>query len=119
LLGKTIAQMAPLLNGAFAGPMVFATIYRSLWTKLLAAFIVVLVISPYSEPFATMDGTDFGAAGAVDVGGSAKFKTSSQDALTAAPIVAVVFNARIITDRPSMRSVSLESRRSQRAILRL
>jgi len=85
----------------------------------MAAFIVVLVVSPYSEPFATMDGTDFGGAGAVDVGGSAKFKASAQDALASAPVVAVVIDAFVITDRPTLRPMVLESRRSHRAILRL
>lgn|SRR5690348_11067472 len=99
--------------------MVLATIYHSFWTRLLAAFIVALVVSPYSEPFATMDGTDFGGAGAVDVGGSAKSKASSQDALLPAPILAVVFNPHVITDRPISRSAAPESRPRQRAILRL
>ncbi|HKE83486.1 MAG TPA: hypothetical protein VKB50_07030 [Vicinamibacterales bacterium] len=99
--------------------MVFSTIYRSVWTRLMAAFIVVLVVSPYSEPFATMDGTDFGGAGAVDVGGSAKFKTSAQDALASAPVATVVIDAFVITDRPTLRPMALESRRTQRAILRL
>jgi hypothetical protein len=85
----------------------------------MAAFIVVLVVSPYSEPFATMDGTDFGGAGAVDVGGSAKFKTPSQDALASSPVITVVIDAFVITDRPTSRPMALESRRSQRTILRL
>jgi len=85
----------------------------------MAAFIVVLVVSPYSEPFATMDGTDFGGAGAVDVGGVAKFKTSAQDALAAAPLVIVVIDAFMIADRPIMKPLPLESRRHTRAVLRL
>src|SRR5215471_15162959 len=93
--------------------MFLTTIYRSLWTRLMAAFIVVLVVSPYSEPFATMDGTDFGGAGAVDVGGSAKFKTPAQDALASAPLITVVIDVLMITDRPIVRPMFLESRRPQ------
>ena len=99
--------------------MVFSTIYRSVWTRLMAAFIVVLVVSPYSEPFATMDGTDFSCAGAVDVAGSAKFKTSAQDALASAPLVTVVIDAFMITDRPIVKQPPVESPRHQRTILRL
>jgi hypothetical protein len=99
--------------------MVFATIHRSLWTRLLAAFIVVLVVSPYSEPFATMDGTDFGGAGAVDVGPTSKLKTSSQDALVAPPVVAIVVAALTSDDRPLPSPVIPDPRGNQRAVLRL
>lgn len=99
--------------------MVFATIYRSLWTRLLAAFIVVLVVSPYSEPFATMAGTDFGGAGAVDVGPTSKVKTSQQDVLVPLPVIAVVHDQFVVADRPVTRSMTLDPRLSQRAVLRL
>ena len=100
--------------------MVFTTIYRSWLTRFLAAFIVVLVVSPYSEPFATMSGTDFGGAGAVDVGGDAKLnKTSTDDAL-ATPTTVVVGAVDVITvERLIEVSMVRDSRQGQRAVLRL
>jgi hypothetical protein len=100
--------------------MLFATIYRSLLTRLLAALIVVLVLSPYSEPFATIDGTDFSGAGAVDVDGvaAAKLKTSMNDALVAPLIVPVIVDV-FTANRPLLSPLTLDSHRSQRSILRL
>ncbi len=99
--------------------MVFSTIFRSLVTRLLAAFIIALVVSPYSEPFATIDGIDFGGAGAVDVV-SAKSKIADQDLLVVPPIVAVVtLDAPVAAARPLLSSLTPDSRRSQHAILRL
>lgn len=100
--------------------MVFTTIYRSLLTRFLAAFIVMLVVSPYSEPFATMSGTDFGGAGAVDVGGDgAKFKTSTDDALAPPVTVAVTVLDVVRTDRPVTMVQARDSRQGQRVVLRL
>jgi len=99
--------------------MVFATIHRSLCTRLVAAFIVMLVVSPYSEPFATLDGTDFGGAGAVDIGGSSKLKTSAQDALPSPLVVAVFIDVAPSASRRIMRPATLDSRGHHRAILRL
>ena len=99
--------------------MVFSAIYRSVFMRLLAAFIVVLVVSPYSEPFATMNGTDFGGAGAVDVGDASKLKPSTKDALAPPPIPAVVVGVFVSSDRPHTPLVALDSRRGQRAILRV
>ena len=97
----------------------FATIYRSVFTRLLAALIVVLVVSPYSEPFATITGTDFGGAGAVDVGGASKLKTSTLDALLPVPIVVVLPDVRRSLDIPIFSTFVLDSRGVRRAILRL
>jgi hypothetical protein len=97
----------------------FATIYRSVFTRLLAALIVVLVVSPYSEPFATITGTDFGGAGAVDVGGASKLKTSTLDALLPVPIVVVLPVVRRSLDIPIFSTFVLDSRGARRAILRL
>lgn len=99
--------------------MLFATIYRSLWTRLMAAFIVVLVVSPYSEPFATMDGTDFGGAGAVDVTPSSKLKTSSLDAFPVPAIVVVFVGVTWSEDRPLPLAATHDPRGIQRAVLRL
>ena len=97
----------------------FATIYRSVFTRLLAALIVVLVVSPYSEPFATITGTDFGGAGAVDVGGASKLKTSTLEALLPVPIVVVLPDVRRSLDIPIFSTFVLDSRGVRRAILRL
>jgi hypothetical protein len=97
----------------------FATIYRSIFTRLLAALIVVLVVSPYSEPFATITGTDFGGAGAVDVAGGSKLKTSTLDALVPVPVVVVLPDVYITVERPVLSTLILDSRGPQRAILRL
>ena len=99
--------------------MVFTTLYRSLLTRLIAAFIVVLVVSPYSEPFATMSGTDFGGAGAVDVGGDAKFKPSTDDALAPPVTVAVAVLDVVHVERPVVTYLARDSREGQRAVLRL
>ena len=99
--------------------MVFATIYRSVVTRFLAAFIVVLVLSPYSEPFATIDGTDFGSFGAVDVGGAGKFKATDQDALAGASTGFVLTDVFIVLKRPVTRSLARDARQGHLAILRL
>jgi hypothetical protein len=101
--------------------MVFTTLYRSLLTRLIAAFIVVLVVSPYSEPFATMSGTDFGGAGAVDVGGSggAKFKTSTDDALAPPMTMAATVLDVVHAERPVVTFVARDSRQSRRVVLRI
>ena len=96
-----------------------AILSRTVCCRLIAAFIVMLVVSPYSEPFATMDGTDFGGAGAVDVGGSSKLKTSALDALVPVPMVVVLHAVFITTEQPVPPAVTLDSRGTQRAVLRL
>ena len=100
---------------------VFTTILRHVLTRLLAALIVILVLSPYSEPFATIHGTDFGGSGAVDVdGGAAKPKPSTKEALVAPPIVAVVVvDLRATAGAAIVPSATLDSHSSQRTILRL
>jgi hypothetical protein len=99
--------------------MVFTAILRTLTTRLLAAFIIVLVVSPYSEPFATMDGTDFGGAGAVDVGGTAKFKNSTGDGLVPPPALILIEAASLSPDTPPALPVTFDRRPGRRAILRL
>jgi ABC-type dipeptide/oligopeptide/nickel transport system permease subunit len=99
--------------------MTLTTISRSFLARILAALLVVLVVSPYSEPFATMVGTDFGGAGAIDVGGTSKVKSLDQDSLVAAPVVIVFLAAVLTMERPNTPSVRLDSRATQRAILRL
>jgi len=99
--------------------MVFTAILRSLVTRLLAAFIIVLVVSPYSEPFATMDGTDFGGAGAVDVGGAAKFKNSTSDGLVSDLALVLIEFVSSPTDTPLASAVTYDLRPGRRTILRL
>ena len=99
--------------------MVCTIILRSLVTRLLAAFIIVLVVSPYSEPFATMDGTDFGGAGAVDVGGPSKFKNSTGDGLVPPPALVLIKAVLLPADRPHASVVTYNLRPGRRAILRL
>jgi hypothetical protein len=98
--------------------MFFAAIRHNVLTRLIAVFIVALVVSPYSEPFATMSGTDFGGAGAVDVGGGSKFKATT-DVLASPPIV-VAFAPAVVADPPAIvSSMTLDSHIRGRAILRL
>ena len=99
--------------------MVLTTLYGSLLTRLMAVFIVVLVVSPYSEPFATMNGTDFGGAGAVDVGTASKSKVSTQDVLVAPLALFVVLDVVATLVQPVERPAVLGPRHAQRAILRL
>jgi len=97
-----------------------ATLSRTVICRLLAAFIVVLVVSPYSEPFATMNGTDFGGSGAVDVGDASKPKAPTQDdVLLPPPSVVAAFDLSPIDVRPVARPVVLDLRPGQRTILRL
>jgi hypothetical protein len=99
--------------------MILTTLYRSVLTRVLAALIIVLVVSPYSEPFATIDGTDFGGAGAVDVGGTSKLKTAALDALVTPLMVVVFVDVPVTADWPVLPPVTLRTRDSLRAILRL
>jgi hypothetical protein len=98
--------------------MVFVAIYHSRLTRFLAALIITLVVSPFSEPFATLDGTDFSGAGAVDVNAS-KLKLDTQDVLVLAQVGVFLSDAFTIAAQPFLFSVTLETRRSQRAILRV
>jgi hypothetical protein len=99
--------------------MVFVAIYRSRVGRFIAALIIVLVVSPFSEPFATIDGTDFSGAGAVDVVSGSKLKTISLD-LIVVPQVAVFLRDGSDTAAPSVLvSVTIHTRRDQRAILRV
>ena len=99
--------------------MVFVAIYRSRVSRFMAALIISLVVSPFSEPFATIDGTDFSGAGAVDVVSGSKLKTISLD-LIVVPQVAVFLRDGSDTAAPSVLfSVTIHTRRDQRAILRV
>lgn len=99
--------------------MVFVAIYRSRVSRFVAALIIALVVSPYSEPFATIDGTDFSGAGAVDVVSGSKLKTTSLD-LIVVPLVAVFLRDESDAAAPSVSfSVTIHTRRDQRAILRV
>jgi hypothetical protein len=96
-----------------------ATLSRTVCCRLIALFIVMLVVSPYSEPFATMNGTDFGGSGAVDVGDSSKTKTPTQDALPTPTSVVIGSNRSLIDVRPIVRPAARDLRSGQRSILRL
>jgi hypothetical protein len=96
-----------------------ATLSRTVCCRLIAAFIVMLVVSPYSQPFATMNGTDFGSAGAVDVGGTTKPKTPTQDALPPPPSVVTHSDQSLVDVRPIVRAAARDGRPGQRTILRL
>jgi hypothetical protein len=98
--------------------MVFPTISRSVVTRLFAALFVLLVLSPYTEPFATIHGADPARAGAIDVDGTAKSKTSSHDGLASPPMVTVVTEVVLVASRPVSPTRPLGSRDRQRAILR-
>jgi hypothetical protein len=97
-----------------------ATLSRTLFCRLLAAFIVVLVVSPYSEPFATTNGTDFGGSGAVDVGGSSKPKAPTQeDVLVPPPSVVAALDLSPIDVGPVARTAAHDHPPRQHTILRL
>ena len=99
--------------------MVFVGIYRSRVTRFIAALIIALVVSPYSEPFATIDGTDFSGAGAVDVVSGSKLKMSTQDVVVVPQIAVFLFDASPVAAPSVLFAVSIDSHRSQRAILRV
>jgi hypothetical protein len=110
--------VALVLNLLHAG-MVFVAIYRSRASRFIAALIIALVVSPYSEPFATIDGTDFSGAGAVDVVSGSKLKTISQDLIVVPQIAVFLRDESATADRPFVFSLTIQARRNQRVILRV
>jgi hypothetical protein len=96
--------------------MVFATVYRSVFSRLLAALIVVLVLSPYTEPFATIVNGDVGA---IDLGAESKLKTSTLEALIPVPAVVPADGTSPAPVGMIVPAVSIDVRSSQRTILRL
>jgi len=98
-----------------------ATLSRTACCRLIALFIVMLVVSPYSEPFATMNGADFGGSGAVDVGDSSKTKTKTptHDALPTLPSVVIGSDHSLIGVRSIVRPAARDLRPGQHTILRL
>ena len=112
--------MAPELNRTVPDDaMLLTSIYKSVLTRILAAAIIVLVVSPYSEPFATMVGTDFGGAGAVDCDGGSKFKPPTQDAVAPAPLRLVLVEVCLPSESPMVPPMALDTRSHQRLVLRL
>jgi len=99
--------------------MLLASIYTSVLTRILAAMIIVLVVSQYSEPSSTITGTDFGGAGAVDVVDGSKFKASTDDIIAPAPLVIVVLEISFRSELPVAAPVVLATPSHQRLILRL
>jgi hypothetical protein len=99
--------------------MILQSLSRHVLSRLLAVFIVVLVLSPYSEPFATMTGTDFGGAGAVDISGASKLKTVANDVLAAPPALELVLDVSVETVAHAELPVVCDSRQKQRTVLRL
>ena len=98
--------------------MAFPKISPGVVTRLLAVFFVLLVVSPYTEPFATIHGTDATCAGAIDVDGTVKSKTGPQDGLASPPMVTVAADLVVVANRPVSSTVPLDSFDRQRAILR-
>ena len=120
LLSKSRSDVAPVLNPAVSdGPMLLTSIYKSVLTRILAAAIIVLIVSPYSEPFATMAGTDFGGAGAVDCGGGSKFKSPTQDAVAPAPLRLVLVEMCLPSESPMVTPMALATHSPRRLVLRL
>ena len=99
--------------------MILSSFSRHVLTRLLAVFIVVLVVSPYSEPFATMAGTDFGGAGAVDILDVSKTKAVANDVLAAPPVVDLVVDVSVEIVSIPEPPVVCDARHTQRTILRL
>src|SRR5262245_11987202 len=99
--------------------MVLVAIYRSPVTRFIAALIIALVVSPYSEPFATIDGSDFSGAGAVDVVSGSKLKTVSQDVIVVPQAAVFLVDSSTIITQPLAFVVTPDTRRSQHAILRV
>ena len=111
--------MALVLNSPSLVTVVFLAIYRSRVTRFIAAFIIALVVSPFSEPFATIDGTDFSGAGAVEVVSGSKLKADPHDVIVVPQVAVFLFDASTITAQPFLFSLTIETRRSQRPILRV
>jgi hypothetical protein len=80
--------------------MVFPSMSRSIVTRLLAALFVLMVVSPYTEPFATIHGANAARAGAIDVDGTAKSKDGTHDGLASPPMLTVVANLVLDSSRP-------------------
>jgi hypothetical protein len=99
--------------------MVFPAIYHSRVTRFIAAFIIALVVSPFSEPFATIDGTDFSGAGAVDVVSGSKLKAATQDLIVAPQVAVFLSDWSTVAAEPFLFFPTFGVRRGQRAILRV
>ena len=95
--------------------MILASVYACVLSRLMAALIVVLVVTPWTEPFASIHG----AVGTVDVGGESKTKTASQDVLLPVLSVVIVDDTRPAPVGVIASSAPFEFHRGQRAILRL
>jgi hypothetical protein len=118
LFERSLIRVALVLNLLHMG-MVFVAIYRSRVSRFVAALIIALVVSPYSEPFATIDGTDFSGAGAVDVVNGSKLKIATLD-LIVVPLAAVFLRDQsAIASQPVPFFLTVQTRRTQRAILRV
>jgi hypothetical protein len=94
--------------------MFFSTFYRSLVARLVATFMIALVVSPYTHPFATAGATDFGGSNAIDV-----VSVNAEVAPVPSIVAAVVLAVSIAADRPLLFLLTLDAGRSQHAILRL
>jgi hypothetical protein len=106
-------------ESALGSHMVLNTVYRSVCARFFAALIVVLVLLPFTEPFPTIDGTDFSGAGAVDACGESKLKKSAQDALPAPAMSVVAIYMFTSAETLIMLSPALDSRPGERRILRV
>jgi hypothetical protein len=95
--------------------VILASVYGSVLSRLMAALIVVLVVTPWTEPFASIHG----AVGTVDVGGESKVKAAAQDVLVPVLVVVIVDDTRPAPVGVIASAAPLEFHRSQRAILRL
>jgi hypothetical protein len=90
-------------------------VYGSVLSRLMATLIIVLIVTPWTEPFASIHG----AVGTVDVGGEAKTKTASQDVLVPVLSVVIVDDTRPAPVGAIVPSTPFEFHPGQRAILRL
>ena len=95
--------------------MILASVYRSVLSRLMAAFIVVLVVTPWTEPFASIRGT----VGTVDVGAESKVKTANQDVQVPVLTVVLVDDTRTAPVGVIACSAPPGFHQGQRAILRL
>jgi len=119
-LSRSPGDVASVLNTAVPDDaMLLTSIYKSVLTRILAAAIILLVVSPYSEPFATMAGTDFGGTGAVDCGGGSKFKSPAQDAIAPAPLTLVLVEMSLPSGSPMATPMTLATHSPRRLVLRL
>jgi len=97
----------------------FASIRRSRLRQAMAVLLIVLIVLPFTAPFATFASADITRAAMVGADDSQKLKTSSQDFLVASLSSTTVPHSFSIAAHIIVVEAEADSRQPRRAVLRL